>query len=70
MTNEYLMTGENAHDMTVHEKRLKIVSTASSYPEGNKSNCFTVVMSVLRLGENFSLYCASFPNFTESAFLS
>lgn len=49
MTSEYLMTGENARDMTVHEKRFKIVSTALSQPEGNKSKCLTVVISVLRL---------------------
>lgn len=48
MTNEYLMTGENAYNMTVHEKQLEIVSTALSQPEGNKSKCLTVVISVLR----------------------
>lgn len=35
MTNEYLMTRENARDTTGREKQLEVVSTALSQPEGN-----------------------------------
>ena len=41
------MTGENAYDMTAREKWLKIVSTALLQPEGNKSKCLPVGISVL-----------------------
>lgn len=47
MTNEYLMTRENARDTTGNEKQLQVVSTALSQPEGNKSNGLTVVISGL-----------------------
>lgn len=56
MTSEYLMTRENAHDMTVYEKWLKILSTVLSQPEGNKSKCLTVAISVLRLQVIIFLY--------------
>lgn len=56
MTSEYLMTRENAHEMTVHEKRLKILSTALSQTEGNKSKCLTMAISVLRLQVIIFLY--------------
>ena len=46
-SNEYLMTGENAYDVTVHEKWLKIVCTALSQPEGHKSKCLPMVISLL-----------------------
>ena len=45
--NEYLMTGENAYDETVHEKWLKIVRTALSQPDRNKSKCLPTVISLL-----------------------
>lgn len=44
-SNECLMEGENGHGMTVDEKWLKIVSTALSQPEGNKSNRLRVIVS-------------------------
>lgn len=44
MTNEYLITGENACDTTGSEKQLQVVSTALSQPEGNKSKGETIVI--------------------------
>lgn len=43
-SNEYLMEEENAHGMRVDEKWLEIVSTALSWPVGNKSKRSRVIV--------------------------